>query len=393
MLALLNAVKAEPDDDTAKLALADWLQEQPDPADVARGEWLWALTERDRLPDDDPRRADLYARSLELWRKHHERWAGPLKKAGMRFPESETTFARGLLRPEIVGMKLASREGGAVTHSELFAWVGGLVFRELLPGQLARVLGTPLVESLTDLHVIHPAAISYDDSAALANSPYLTNLRSLNVDAISTWRIGHFAELPNLRSLRHLRLVNAELGDAGFAALCRSSSLNSLRSLNVVGNGLSIHSARAFADSWALPALIELIVGGGNRIGPDGTLILVASARTGRLTQLNLKSNGIADYGVEAICRQPHMNRLTALDLSDNLLTDRAAIALAAAERMKTLEVLALRQNGIASEGALALAGSSNLANIRVLDLRGNLIGEKGVEALRERFGARARLD
>ena len=40
LLALLAAVKAEPDDDTAKLVLADWLQEQDHEADQARGEFV-----------------------------------------------------------------------------------------------------------------------------------------------------------------------------------------------------------------------------------------------------------------------------------------------------------------------------------------------------------------
>ena len=40
LLALLAAIKSEPDDDTPKLALADWLQEQDYPADRARGEFL-----------------------------------------------------------------------------------------------------------------------------------------------------------------------------------------------------------------------------------------------------------------------------------------------------------------------------------------------------------------
>ena len=38
LLAFLKTIKAEPDDDTARAVLADWLQEQPDPADAARGE-------------------------------------------------------------------------------------------------------------------------------------------------------------------------------------------------------------------------------------------------------------------------------------------------------------------------------------------------------------------
>jgi len=40
--AILSAALEQPDDDTARLVLADFLREQPDPADVALGRFLWA---------------------------------------------------------------------------------------------------------------------------------------------------------------------------------------------------------------------------------------------------------------------------------------------------------------------------------------------------------------
>ncbi|MDB5307954.1 MAG: hypothetical protein JWO38_2156 [Gemmataceae bacterium] len=394
LLALLNAVKAEPDDDTPRLVLADWLQEQPDPADVARGEWLRALVERDRLSGNDPRRADLFSRSLELWRGNRETWVGLLSPAGLLFPVSEPTFTRGLLYPEVVVTKLVSKAGLAVAQSEMYAWVGGMVFRELIPRQLGMVLKTPLVESLIDLHFIGRAVISFDDFTALARCRRLTGLRSLSTSDVAIRQTGAqaFAGSPSLRNLRRLSLGRADLGDAGFAELCGSSCLNDLRSLDVTDNGLSIHSARAFADSDRLPALTALDLSG-NRIGPDGTLILVAYPPAGRLTLLGLRSNGVADYGVEAICRQPHLTRLTLLDLSDNLLTNRAAVALAAAEHLKSLEMLGLTHNQIGDEGARALADSPHLTGLRDLNLRSNPIGQNGADALRERFGTRVTMD
>jgi Leucine-rich repeat (LRR) protein len=190
-----------------------------------------------------------------------------------------------------------------------------------------------------------------------------------------------------------LRLWHARVSDAGFKALCDSPHLNALRSLKVRNDSLTLHSARAFADATGLPDLTELDLGGTNRIGPDGTLILVHKPAAGRLRKLNLWSNGVADYGVEAIGRAPHMCHLTHLDVSGNLLTSRAAVAIAAAEHLKTLEELSLRTNGISGEGALALADSPHLANLRRLDLGGNNIGAKAAARLRERFGTRVVLD
>src|SRR5207248_1330503 len=95
-------------------------------------------------------------------------------------------------------------------------------------------------------------------------------------------------------SLRELNLSGSGIGgDAGFKSLLNSPLLNNLRSLDVSNVGLSIHSARAFADDSGLPALTELNLAG-NSIGPDGTLILVHKPHAGRLHTLNLNSNGVA---------------------------------------------------------------------------------------------------
>jgi len=391
LLALLAAVKAEPDDDTRKLALADWLQEQDHDADHARGEFLRGIVRYHRLDEDDPDRVGLAGGLSALWKHYHPAWLGPLPAAGFRL-WGYLSAGRGLLVPSIEGRQVVAKAAAAAAGSAAYAWVGGLNFFQLSGGQLTRFARSPLLDSLVGLR-LSECYVTARSVADLVNNPRAAGLKSLDLGKVSA-PVESIAASPHLAGLRELRLWQSRVGDAAFKALCDSPHLNELRVLDVSSNELTIHAARAFADGTGLPALTALDLGGSsNHIGPDGALILVHKPNAGRLRKLSFWSIGIADYGVEAICRQPHMNKLTHLDLSGNLLTNRAAVALAGAEHLKTLEVLNLKTNGISGDGALALAGSPHLANLRRLDLSGNRFGAKAAAALCERFGDRVTLD
>jgi uncharacterized protein (TIGR02996 family) len=391
LLALLNAAKAEPDDDTPRLVLADWLQEQDSPADVARGEWLRCLVEADRMIPEDPRRPELVRRARELWYEHRAAWVVPLAPAGFDFPDDESAFRGGFLCPRAWGTDLFQKKGLAVVGTEAFAWVAGLDFQRFTSIQMTKLLDSPVIETVTALHFSSWVSLWWRDFRKIAESDRVRHLKTLHTHHSRVTETGarELARSPHLGGLRHLHLWNETLQDSGFRALCDSEHLNDLRSLVVPNCYLTIHSARAFGEGRGLPALTELHLGGSNRIGPDGTLILVSHERAGRLRKLNLWSNDVGDYGAEAICKAAHMNRLTHLDLSSNLVTNRGAVAIAGAAHLGTLEELNLRRNSIAGEGALALANSPHLTRIRRLDVSANRIGVKAGVALRERFGAR----
>ena len=149
LLALLNAAKAEPDDDTPRLVLADWLQEQSDPADIARGEWLRNLVEASRLIPEDPRRPPLIRRARELWEEHRAAWVAPLYPAGFQFPPDESAFRGGFLFPIAFGTDLFQKKGLTVIGSEAFAWVAGLNFERFTSLQMTKLLASPVIECVT----------------------------------------------------------------------------------------------------------------------------------------------------------------------------------------------------------------------------------------------------
>jgi uncharacterized protein (TIGR02996 family) len=387
LLALLAAVKAEPDDDTPKLALADWLEEQDHAADRARGQYLRTLIACAPLSQDDPLRPSLLARLSELWR-YHPAWLGSLSGAGFRCWHNSARW--GLLLPGIDGKDLVTKKAIAMAGSEEYAWVAGLAFRKLGLREHRRFVNSPLLESLIALDYDHVEPALMVD---LAQAPGAAALKYLTIYSGRMGTEGSAAiagtETPTLRGLRELSLRACDIGgDAGFRLYCDSPALDDLQVLSVSGVGLTIHSARAFADGAGLPSLRELNLEGA-QIGSDGTLILIHKASAGRLRKLNISAVRAADYGVEAICRADHLCNLTHLDLSNNQLTDRSAVAIASAEHLGGLEDLNLQNNTIGEGGAVALARGRFLENLRCLNLWRNEVGARGSAALRERFGDR----
>src|SRR5438874_5119877 len=69
--ALLTAIIAEPDEDTPRLAYADWLDENGDPD---RAEFIRAQIEAERHPPKSPEHARLTKRANELLQAHYLRW-------------------------------------------------------------------------------------------------------------------------------------------------------------------------------------------------------------------------------------------------------------------------------------------------------------------------------
>src|SRR5438105_1256378 len=79
--AFLNAIRAAPEDDTARLVYADFLDEQGSPAHAARAEFIRVQIELARLPETDPFRPALEDHENYLLRTHEAAWLGELPKS------------------------------------------------------------------------------------------------------------------------------------------------------------------------------------------------------------------------------------------------------------------------------------------------------------------------
>src|SRR5262249_15508960 len=78
LLALLQAVKQQPDDDSPRLVLADWLEEYGDEADRARAEFVRLHCAWSQLDWRDPAREEPQRRGQALLDEHRQAWRLPL---------------------------------------------------------------------------------------------------------------------------------------------------------------------------------------------------------------------------------------------------------------------------------------------------------------------------
>jgi uncharacterized protein (TIGR02996 family) len=208
VLAFLQAIKDEPEDDTPRLVLADWLEERGDP----RSELLRVQVEVARLPPDAPQIRMLAPREQQLLRQHADTWLGPLARfvSGWK-PE------RGLWRVFLTPRSLLRPELGTDEARESLAWVDSV-----------RLFPWPAGSSEASV------------LAALAGSPRLADLNRLSLGAAGIGDAGLqvLAASPHLNRLTHLNLRHNDIGDAGVQALAEAA-LPSLRLLEMGDNSFT----------------------------------------------------------------------------------------------------------------------------------------------------------
>src|SRR5690349_2631802 len=112
LLSILEACKDEPEDDTPRLILADWLREQ---GDEDRGNFVQLQVEAARLPPDDPQRRERETQASGLLEAHRAEWLGPLVHL-----QAGAEFSRGLIRMTVWASAL---QAAAASWTEAWAWV------------------------------------------------------------------------------------------------------------------------------------------------------------------------------------------------------------------------------------------------------------------------------
>jgi uncharacterized protein (TIGR02996 family) len=291
--AFLADIRDDPDDDTPRLILADWLEEHGDEGDRARAELIRVQVERARLSPNDPRQPELRQREEHLilsWRLH---WSGPL--AGrVRF----LNYHRGTVALTVTCPMLRSPSLLALQQTEEWAWVVRLEIVEVTHANGARLTSCPLIADVAELSLRGPVG-----------GPEHT-----------VWALT-FAD--SLARLVRLRLSG---GGDRLRFLVNAHRLLRLRELDLTGNN----------------------------IGNGGTQVL-AGAHLPALSSLSLARNIIGDTGARELAASPHLGGLHELDLSDNRLTDETAFCLARSPHLKNLTRLVLWGNPITTAGAAEL--------------------------------------
>jgi uncharacterized protein (TIGR02996 family) len=171
---LLKALLANPDDDTLRLAIADWCDENDQPA---RAEFIRVQVEFARGGEDRERRNHLEIRQRDLLVANEAEWVRPLWQVLAYRPEKwgGWVFRRGFveylrLRGDdfvYLGHRLA-----ALTPLRELDFEGGV------SGQLEMLCRQPWLRSVTHMYGVH---ISDHIAEVLVACPYLSDLRHLEV--------------------------------------------------------------------------------------------------------------------------------------------------------------------------------------------------------------------
>jgi uncharacterized protein (TIGR02996 family) len=232
--AFLDAIREQPNDDTARLVYADWLTEN---GRSDRAEFIRADIELARTPPtteaDERRRRVLLERRAELLKRHKTAWLAPFSPFA-----KESAFERGFVQalevPANTFLQNAER------------WFA------ITPLTRVKVTTCHVWDQTTGARVWW--------AEALFGSPHLSRLESLDLESLQLREtdLALLTSEPEPWRLRELLLAWNGVGSAGAALLVNLPQLSNLESLDLRGNGITDTGARAVARSKYLGQLKEL---------------------------------------------------------------------------------------------------------------------------------------
>jgi uncharacterized protein (TIGR02996 family) len=230
--AFLQAICENPGDDTSRLVYADWLEDQGDPQDLARAEFIRVQIELSRLAPGDPRQQGLLRqRQRQLLDQHREVWLGQLPRLkGIVWQRFWRGFVSGA---NVLAWKFYRRHAAALFAAAPVQFLH--VFS--LNGQTCRELTrSPYLARLSVLAVVN-SHIGDEGLLALAGCPHLTNLQTLAVPGPTP-------------SCFHSRPSYGLIGDAGAQALASSPFLSRLTALDLRHNAISAEARQVLRERF-----------------------------------------------------------------------------------------------------------------------------------------------
>ncbi len=358
--AFLQAICEAPEDDTPRLVYADWLEEngKADHADFIRTQLRLAQT-----PEYERSWQEIHHRSRSAHDVNVLRILPPLP-AGVHWAQSN--FRRGF------------PEGVRVDSIAAFLKNAAKVFR------LAPILHL-------EIDARHEKAILDTAIAPLADSPWLSRLRSLEIllgrmGPAAARRLG---ESPHAQGLHRLSLPFGGIGRAGVQALVATPLFPRLRELDLQNSDYADLAGPAFAlalRDFNGPCALQKLNLCSNRMGPRDVENLAACAALASLTSLDVSqcSDGreFRQSGMQALARSPYLAGLRELRLAQTEPTARGVRELVTSTTLTNLRSLDLGSNHLGPQAGTLLARAENLAGLVCLRLNGNKVGDRAVAAI-----------
>ncbi len=401
-LALFRAIARNPDDDTARLAYADWLQEngRTEEGEFVRTQCRLATTE-----PNDPEYPALIDRDeeLRLWLKTHAPGPRPTFPGGLSVDggplwwwQSHRGFPRFLEFDgyERYGVKAMRGLASALERAFDALPTRWLVVRYVTTAQLVALLKQPVLVGLSHLTVQLDTTEDEADTVAkaLAGCRHLRNLRGLSL-AVTCSDVGceslanapwsnlewfsltcHAISPAGLRALASAdwfrRLPALTLDDGlpsnTFEAFTHLPAFPRLHTLDLSRNDFTESAWEAFSRTRTFPALTKLVCDDGNFVGTRSNSLVAAMGFA--LSVLSLARCGTGAF-VDNLACAPWASSLRILNLSQNSLARSEVKTITACKRFTSLQHLDLSGGALSATGLSALAANPALRGVRALQL------------------------
>jgi uncharacterized protein (TIGR02996 family) len=413
--AILAAILALPDEDTPRLAYADWLDEHGAAADRDRAEFIRLQIEAARGISDARRRKVVETRCAELERTHRDQWLAPVGAACAN-PRVAPEFRRGFVG-HIVGPIDDPRWVTAVLP---LCPIESLSFRMHAASPFPDAAAWAVAADSPALHRVQRidfASLPIPLAQAFFPSPHLSGLRSVRAGWVPAESMEAVARSPAAAGLRELRVSGgystAPPGSC-FRALLAGEwpALEELRVDRFEVNDARVRELAAACARWKLRRL---------HVADHHEYLTAAGARAAVEVALTGAPGGIA-LGRLAVREEPvepppaahelylrgfytdgdslanwvrttvPPGRFDRLAITGCRMNASGAVALLAWEGLAHLVELDLSNNWIGDLGAIHLAESPYLERVEALLVAHNDITKRGKDALKKRFGRRVRI-
>ncbi|MBY0458184.1 MAG: TIGR02996 domain-containing protein, partial [Gemmataceae bacterium] len=172
----LQALLAQPDEDTLRLAMADWFEENDQPA---RAEFVRVQVELARGVPDRDRKRELELRQRDLLMAHDGAWVAPLAKVLQCKPGEwgGWVFRRGFVEYFNLPADVINEHGANLAA---LTPVRELLLRPCGPVGVVSLCRQPWIGSLTHLY-LEDVRMTADACNAMLDCPYFGSLRVLRV--------------------------------------------------------------------------------------------------------------------------------------------------------------------------------------------------------------------
>jgi len=376
--ALLQAIRAAPDDEANREVLADTYEAA---GDVDRARFIRTQVARAKLPRWDARAVVMELDERAILAEHEEAWRAELPAwKGVRYETPERGLFAWLAFDDVALVPKHIEAAMAACP------ITGLQLRWPRRGARPK-LGA--IEGLRSLEV-SGTLLQAADLKWLATSPILSTIENLTLhnSRLDDDALKILLDSPHLGKLRRLQLPYNQIGNDGIAHLAEAElpqlvelglaveTMDNMGSGGRDGTGINSEGVIALCN-WDQMAKLEWLDLTGSQIGEDGLTAILTSKTTKRLKTLRIRS--VSDFDFDEGDDRPDVlvafkhakgdRSFDELDIGENELSAGAATSLKTSPVLDKLKIFTCDFNSSDGDLAKLLDGAKWLDEVHILSL------------------------